>query len=125
MLSLFRPLFGGADRMNPAEALALVQGGGAILIDVREADEVRASGKAKGAINLPLSTLAQRANPMSGHFERKLQPALKEGKPLILYCASGARSDRAAGVLRGLGFATVHNLGGLGDWTRAGGAVAR
>ena len=124
MLSFLKPLFAGAPRLDPAEAVRLVTSGAAILADVREADELRA-GKAKGALHLPLSMLARTSDPKSGHFERKLQAALNGGKPLILYCASGARSGRAAGMLRAKGFAEVHNLGSLRDWVAGGGAVQR
>ena len=125
MLSFLKPLFAGTPRLDPAEAVRLVTSGAAILADVREADELRAGGKAKEALHLPLSTLARTSDPKSGHFERKLQAALNGGKPLILYCASGARSARAAGMLRAKGFAEVHNLGSLRDWVAGGGAVQR
>ena len=126
MLSFFKPLMnGGANRLSPAEAVQQVNAGDAILVDVREADELRASGKARGALHLPLSAIAQKCNPQSGHFERKLQPALNGEKPVVLYCASGARSGRAADVLRANGFANVQNLGSLRDWVAGGGAVVR
>jgi rhodanese-related sulfurtransferase len=124
MLSFLKPLFAGNPRLDPAEAVRLVASGAAILADVREADELR-TGKAKGALHLPLSTLARTSDPKSGHFERKLQAALDGGKPLILYCASGARSGRAADVLRANGFGAVHNLGSLREWVAGGGAVQR
>lgn len=125
MLSFLKPIFAGAERLDPAEAVRMVESGDAILADVREADELRASGKAKGALHLPLSTLAQKSDPKSGHFERKLQSALDGGKPLILYCASGARSGRAADLLRANGFGDVRNLGSLRDWLAGGGAIVR
>lgn len=125
MLSFFKPRITGADRLSPADAVRQVNAGEAILVDVREADELRASGKAKGALHLPLSAIPQKCDPQSGHFERKLQPALSDGRPVVLYCASGARSGRAAEVLRAKGFANVQNLGSLRDWVAGGGAVVR
>ncbi len=125
MLSFLKPLFSSAPRLDPTDAVRLVTSGEAILADVREADELRASGKAKGALHLPLSTLARTSDPKSGHFERKLQAALDGGKPLILYCASGARSGRAADMLRAKGFTDVHNLGSLRDWMAGGGTIQR
>lgn len=122
MFGFFKSL-GGAGNFNMADAIAQVGRGDAILIDVREEAEVRASGKAKGALNLPLSQLHLTANPKSGHFSKHLAKAA--GKPVYLYCASGARSGRAASILESLGFQQVVNLGGFGNWQAAGGPVAR
>jgi len=125
MLSFLKPLFAGSARIDAREALRMVEARQALLIDVRESDELRAGGRARGALHLPLSRIAEQGNPRSGHYERKLGPALQQGLPLLLYCASGARSGRAAGVLRNLGFQDVRNLGSLRDWLAAGGALQR
>jgi rhodanese-related sulfurtransferase len=65
------------------------------------------------------------ADPKSGHFDKRLAQAKKAGKPIYLYCASGARSSRAAGLMRTHGFEDVHNLGNLSAWHSGGGAVLR
>lgn len=108
-----------------AAIIAASAEGQVLLVDVREADELRASGKAKGAVHMPLSTLTLTADPKSGNFNKNLAKARKDGMPIYVYCASGARSVRAIGVLKGFGFDQVDNLGGLQDWVRAGGAVTR
>lgn len=108
-------------RINPSEAIARVQDGTLTLIDVREAGELRQSGKAKGALHIPLGQIGAQTDPQSGHFNRKLDT----GKAFALYCASGARSGRAADVMRANGFAEVYNLGTLHDWQLSGGAVVR
>jgi rhodanese-related sulfurtransferase len=108
-------------RINPSEAIARVKDGTLTLIDVREAGELRQSGKAKGALHIPLGQIGAQTDPKSGHFNRKLDPS----KAVALYCASGARSSRAADVMRANGFAEVYNLGTLHDWQLSGGAVVR
>ena len=108
-------------RINPSEAIARVKNGSLTLIDVREPGELRQSGKARGALHIPLGQIAAQTDPNSGHFNRKLDPA----KAVALYCASGARSGRAADVMRAHGFAEVYNLGTLHDWQLSGGAVVR
>lgn len=116
-------------QMSPAvdttEAITLVAQGKAVVIDVREEPEVRASGKAKGALTLPLSQLTQTADPNSGHFNKALAKARAEDLDVFLYCASGARSGRAADILRRYGFVRVHNIGSLSHWHQAGGPVVR
>lgn len=112
-------------RLDPAEAVRAVAENRALLVDVREPDELRATGKAKGAVNLPLSRLGELANPASGQADKRLKAAREAGLPVYAYCASGARSDRAAAILRQHGHAEVVNLGNLGTWQAGGGPVVR
>jgi rhodanese-related sulfurtransferase len=116
MFSMFRSST-PANIPSVQEVAAQVAKGQMILVDVREIAEVRASGKAEGAIVLPLSILPAKADP------HQPDPALKMGVPVVVYCASGARSGRAAQLLTQLGYGPVSNLGGLGDWASAGGKV--
>ncbi len=76
---------------------------GAKIIDVRSPDEF-ADEAYPGAVNIPLPTLASRLG--------ELGP--KDG-PIVLYCASGARSAQAARLLAQQGFTAAVNAGGLAD----------
>jgi rhodanese-related sulfurtransferase len=87
------------------------------LVDVREPSELQKTGKAKGAVNLPLGLLALRADPAAP------DAMLRPGKPVAVYCAAGARSAQGAQLLRRLGYDPVWNIGGLGDWVAGGGQV--
>lgn len=98
--------------ISPADAEARVKAGTAVLIDVREPDEW-AGGVAEPALLCSFSDL---------RGPRAQWQAVLEGnrdKELILYCASGARSGVAAGMLRKEGFNVV-NAGGFGGWRAAG-----
>jgi phage shock protein E len=76
---------------------------GARIIDVRTKGEF-ADGAYAGAVNIPLSELPG-----------KLDELGPKDRPVILYCASGARSAQAARLLKQSGFADVINAGGLDD----------
>lgn len=102
-----------------AEIAAAVASGEMILLDVREAGEIRSSGKAKGALHVPLGVLALKADPKAP------DAALAPGKPVCVYCASGGRSGMAAQVLSRMGYGPVWNIGGLGDWVAGGGQVEK
>jgi rhodanese-related sulfurtransferase len=116
MFSMFRsPAAGNIPSVQ--EVRTLVAQGKMQLIDVREISEVRASGKAEGATVVPLSVLPLKADP------GQADAALKQGVPVAVYCASGARSGRAAQLLTQLGYGPVSNLGGLSDWAAGGGKV--
>ncbi|MBS1151518.1 MAG: rhodanese-like protein [Myxococcaceae bacterium] len=84
-------------------ARKLVQDG-AKLIDVRSPGEF-SGGHLPGATNLPIADLSNKLG--------KLGP---KDKPIVLYCASGARSAMAAGTLKRAGFLQVHNLGAMRRW---------
>lgn len=117
MLSLFR-----SAAQNPVtDIVARVNSGQVVLVDIRDPSEVRTTGKAQGAISIPLSVLRMKADPKSPDHDPRLSP----DAAIALYCASGARSSMARGMLEQLGFRNVTNLGGLSDWQRAGGAITR
>lgn len=82
---------------------------GAVVVDVRGPEEF-ASGAAPGSVNIPLPSLERR------HRE------LAADKPVVVCCASGARSALAAAALRRLGFQEVVNVG---SWTNAARALGR
>lgn len=71
---------------------------GAVVVDVRSPGEF-ASGSRPGSLNIPLGEISRRAKE------------LDKEKPVILCCASGARSGAAAGILKSLGFRNVVNAG--------------
>lgn len=89
--------------ISAAEAKRLV-GEGARLVDVRSPEEY-AEGHLPGALNVSVQELPGRMD--------ELGP--KEGT-VVLYCRSGARSRRAARMLKEAGFQSVHDLGAMGRW---------
>jgi rhodanese-related sulfurtransferase len=94
--------------------------GAVTVIDVREFSEVQASGQAKGALHIPLATLALKADPKSPDYD----PRIAQDKPIAVYCAVGGRAGMAAATLGRMGYETM-NIGGFGDWAAAGGPVSR
>ena len=79
---------------------------GAILIDVREADELAADGYIPGSIHIPLAEVG----------ERLPEVAPDHNTEIIFYCASGKRSQKATEQAVEMGYQKVYNLGGLSDW---------
>lgn len=108
---LFWPVFKGASggSLTAAGAVQLINREKAVVIDICEAAEF-AAGHVGGARNIPLSQL-----------EEKLPAAVKnKALPLILVCQSGARSRRAQGIAKKLGYEQAQSLnGGLGAWRAA------
>jgi rhodanese-related sulfurtransferase len=95
--------------IKPSEARRFLDGG-ALLIDIREADE-HAREKIPGARHLPLSKLDE------------ADLAVHQGKPVILHCRSGVRTQANAPRLAAkLGETCEAYIveGGLDAWRKAG-----
>jgi rhodanese-related sulfurtransferase len=108
---LFAPMLGkrgGDSRVNPTEAVRLINREKAVLIDVSNAAEF-AQGHAAGAKNIPLSGLQT-----STHLPKN------KALPLVVLCATGAQSGRAVAVLKKMGFENSNALiGGTSAWREA------
>ena len=100
---------GGPGTVTAAGAVQLINREKAVVVDVCEAGEY-ASGHVAGARHAPL-----------GELEQKL-PGLVKNKatPVILVCASRARSGRAVSIARKLGYEQALSLsGGMRSWRDA------
>ena len=106
-------------RISYEEAKAMVEAGTALVVDVRDAPEVEASGKVAGAVHVSRGMLEFRADPESPYHHE----AFTKDRTVILYCASGGRSALAGKVLQDLGYSHVRNLGGFQEWVEAGGPI--
>jgi rhodanese-related sulfurtransferase len=105
--------------ITPTDAAALVKSAGALIVDVRDGTEVKASGKVKGALAVSRGMLEFRADPGAPTYNTEF----RKDRPILLYCASGGRSALAGKTLRDMGFTDVRNLGGFKDWVDSGGEV--
>jgi rhodanese-related sulfurtransferase len=95
--------------IKPSDARRLLDGG-AVLIDIREADE-HAREKILGARHLPLSKLDE------------MDVAVHQGKPVIFHCRSGARTRANAARLADKFGASCEAFvveGGIDAWRKAG-----
>jgi len=95
------PAAAAPNHVDGPAAHKLVQSG-AILVDVRSPEEFAAK-HIDGAVNVPVDEVTK--HDFGG-----------KDKPLVLYCAHGNRSARAAGELRSSGFTQVYELGAMSAW---------
>ena len=89
---------------------------GALLLDVRDAPELDANGRAQGSHHVPRGMLEFRADPATPFHD----PELRFDRPVILHCASGGRAALAGKLLKDMGYQEVYNLGGFSNWKEAG-----
>ena len=109
---LLWPLIAGsmnAGSLNASGAVQLINREKAVVVDVCDPAEF-AAGHVGGAKNVPL-----------GELEAKLPGMVKnKSLPLILVCATGARSSRAVAIAKKLGYEQAQSLGGgLKAWKDA------
>jgi rhodanese-related sulfurtransferase len=99
----------GATRVDPAEAVRLMNREKALLLDVSEPAE-HAAGHPVGARNVPFGSLDAAGAKL---------PSNKQ-LPIVLVCPTGARAGRAVGLLKKQGHERVYTLaGGLRAWRDA------
>ena len=100
--------------ITPKDAKAM-QDEGALIIDIRELEEVSLSGKVEKAFHIPRGLLEFQTKLVNPNGLENFTPE----NTIILYCASGGRAALAGKSLKDMGFDKVYNLGGLKDWADA------
>lgn len=98
---------GAGQGLDTLAATRLINDSHAVVVDVREPAEF-SGGHLPNARNIPLGELDKRAGE------------LPKGKPVILCCASGARSGKAVSTLGKDGREVFNLAGGLQAWREAG-----
>lgn len=81
--------------------------GTAVMVDVREPDEL-AEAAVPGTIDIPLGQLEARASEVP------------TGKPVLVFCRSGNRSQEGAAILAAKGYDASTVEGGIIAWQGAG-----
>jgi rhodanese-related sulfurtransferase len=106
-------------KITPAQAKDMIAKSNTLVVDIRDAPEVAASGKVAAAIHVSRGMLEFRADPELPSHDRNFA----RDKTVILYCGSGGRAALAGKMLKELGYEKVFNLGGFKDWAESGGAI--
>jgi len=92
-------------RISPSEALAKIEAGNILIVDVRSQAEFE-TGHIEGAIVLPDSDIRGKA----------AQIIPSKDQIILVYCRSGARSQAAARTLIDMGYQQVYDFGGIINW---------
>ena len=110
------------DRISPKEAQALFAAGWTY-VDVRTEQEYE-QGHPTGSLNVPLMVAAGSGKAHNPDFLPALEALFEKDAKLVLGCAGGVRSARAAQLLEGAGFTQVkENRAGYAGARDASGAV--
>lgn len=94
-----------SERIDPVQAIRLLDAGKARAVDVREPDEYE-MGHIPGAVLLPL-----------GQVTAKAAQLLPDPQAVwLVYCRTGRRSAEAVRLLEQLGYEHLYDLGGILRW---------
>lgn len=105
------------ENLDPDAVEAELDAGAAVLVDLREAEELTANGRIPGSAHVPRGMLEFRADPTSPYHQEPFDPTQR----IILHCASGGRSALGAATLQAMGYENVAHLdGGITAWKEAG-----
>ena len=102
-------------RLSFDESIDLIKNHSTLIIDVREESEVHSSGIIKNAIHIPRGLIEFKISNISSITD--------ENANILVYCAGGYRSARAAKTLKDFGFKNVFNIGGYEEWILNGGEI--
>jgi rhodanese-related sulfurtransferase len=105
------------ENLTPEQVKEEISKNNALLIDIRESEELNQNGKIEGALHAPRGMLEFYADSSLPYHK----PEFDKNKRLILQCASGGRSALAVKTLKEMGYENVAHLdGGLKAWNEAG-----
>ena len=93
--------------------------GEALIIDVRDSADIATTGTITNCLRIPrgmMEFVADEASPL--HNEN-----LSKNKEIVLVCGAGGMAALTGKTLLDMGYTNIQNVGGIGDWIKAGGPV--
>ncbi|WP_380057877.1 rhodanese-like domain-containing protein [Falsihalocynthiibacter sp. SS001] len=93
----------------------------ALFIDVRDSGDIAKSGTIAGALRIPRGFIEFAADENSQFHNQ----ALKKDAEICLVCGLGGQAALTGKTLVDMGFTNVTNVGGFGDWEKAGGPTEK
>ena len=98
--------------INADEALKLFEDNNCNLIDIREDNELKNTGKVENSVHIPRGKLEIYLDPNSALYK---QGVLDPSKEMVLFCAGGVRSALAVKTLKNMGYEKISHIeGGFG-----------
>lgn len=108
------------ENLTPQQVQEELSKGNVTLIDLRESEELKQSGRIAGSVHAPRGMLEFYADPSLPYHK----PAFNKNNRIILHCASGGRSALAVVTLKQMGYENIaHMEGGFKAWKKSGNPV--
>ena len=97
----------------------IIENDDVLVVDVRDPNEIAATGKVAGALNVSRGMLEFRADDQTPMHNE----AFSRDKTIVLYCATGGRAALAGQALKDMGYDKIRLLGSIKAWLDAGGDI--
>merc|ERR1712181_59117 len=99
------------------EVVKALEDSSAVVIDVRQPEELERDGAIPGALHIPLGDLETALSFRPKKFERIFQVSIDQSSPLVFSCLAGIGSRKAQEVARMMGYTNTANYeGGWMEW---------
>ena len=107
---------GRIENLTPEEVAKEIEGG-ALMVDIREEEELRNQGRIPDAVFAPRGMLEFLVDSTSPYHREEFDI----DRRIVVYCASGGRSALAADTMQRMGYRQVAHLdGGFTAWKEQG-----
>ncbi len=107
------------ERISSEQAIEKHGQDGAVFVDVRDSGDIAKTGTIAGALRIPRGMIEFVADD-SFPIHNK---ALTKDTDIFVVCAVGGQAALAGKTLKDMGYNSVTNIGGIGDWKDAGGPL--
>ena len=97
----FRTIGNNPEKIDYYVLQQMIKNNEAMMIDVRSIQEFK-EGHLLGATNIPLGEIKHKINSIIPNH----------GQAIIVYCQMGGRSEKAAKILKKMGYTNVYQLNG-------------
>jgi rhodanese-related sulfurtransferase len=105
------------ENLSPEQVAQELESGNATLIDIREENELKDTGRIPGSHHAPRGMLEFYADPSGPYHREEFDPESR----IILTCSAGGRSALAAQTLKQMGYTNVAHLEtGVTGWIEQG-----
>jgi rhodanese-related sulfurtransferase len=105
------------ERIEVSEGIEKHKDGNALFIDVRDSADISNTGTISNCLRIPRGMIEFVADNSSPLYNEKLS----KDKEIILVCGAGGMAALTGKTLLEMGYKKIKNVGGIGDWIKAGG----
>ena len=107
-------------QISTEQAIGVHKADGGVFVDVRDSGLISETGTIAGAERITRGMIEFVADPA---FEAFHNPRLTKDGAIYLVCGAGGQAALSGKTLKDMGYQNVTNIGGIGDWKKAGGPM--
>ena len=107
------------EKITVSDGIEKHKEGEALFIDVRDSADIANTGTITNCLRIPRGMMEFVADDASPLHNKNLA----KNKEIVLVCGAGGMAALTGKTLLDMGYTKIQNVGGIGDWIKAGGPV--